>query len=66
MPAFEGPALLQAMWAGEGPAGVPADQFLLSPGQRRATVLLHPGAYFLRLETVEGIGAAWGEIEVSA
>lgn len=66
VPAFEGPALLQAMWAGEGPAGVPADQFLLTPGQRRATVLLYPGAYFLRLETVEGIGAAWGEIEVSA
>lgn len=66
VPAFEGPALLQAMWAGEGAGAVPADQFLLQPGQRRATVLLHPGRYFLRLETERGIEPAYGEIRVEA
>lgn len=66
VPAFEGPALLQAMWAGEGSAGIPADQFLLTPRQARATLFLHPGSYFLRLETVEGILGAYGEIEVAA
>lgn len=66
VPAFQGPALLQAMWAGEGTAGIPADQFLLQPAQGRATLLLHPGSYFLRLETAEGILPAYGQIEVSA
>lgn len=66
VPAFEGPALLQALWSREGAAGVPADQFLLEPGQRRATLALHPGRYLLRLERPEGFGSAYGEIEVSA
>lgn len=65
-PAFEGPALLQAMWAGEGAAGIPADQFLLASGQSGATMLLHPGSYFLRMETKTGIQPAYGEITVSA
>lgn len=66
LPPFEGPTLLQAMWSGEGTAGVPADQFLLRVGQTRATVVLHPGSYFLRLERAEGIDAAFGQIEVKA
>jgi len=64
VPPFEGPALLQVMRASEGPAGVPADQFLLQPGQIRATLMLHPGAYFLRLERPEGIDPAYGAITV--
>ena len=64
LPPFEGPALLQALWIGEGAAGVPADQFLLKEGQRQATVVLHPGIYFLRLERPGGIDAAFGRIEV--
>ena len=66
VPAFEGPALLQALWSGEGAAGVPADQFLLAPDQRRATLALHPGRYILRLERPEGFDQAYGEIEVEA
>ncbi|MBX9615065.1 MAG: hypothetical protein K2X25_05680 [Caulobacteraceae bacterium] len=65
VPSFEGPTLLQAMHAGEGPAGVPADQFLLTPGQRTALLLLHPGSYFLRLERETGIDAAFGTIRVA-
>lgn len=64
--AVEGPALLQAMWDSEGAGAVPADQFLLQPGQARATVLLHPGSYFLRLETERGVEPAYGEIRVEA
>jgi len=64
VPPFEGPALLQAMRSSEGPAGVPADQFLLQPGQAAATMMLHPGSYFLRLERAEGIDAAYGSITV--
>ncbi len=64
VPAFEGRALLQTMWAGEGAGAVPADQFLLKPDQTQATVLLHPGSYFLRLETQRGIEPAYGEIRV--
>jgi hypothetical protein len=66
LPAFEGPTLLQAMWAGEGVAGIPADHFLLTPGQTRATLILHPGTYFLRLEQAAGIGSSFGTIEVKA
>jgi hypothetical protein len=66
VPAFDGVALLQTMWAGEGSAGVPADQFLLTPGQSRATLFLHPGSYFLRLETTAGIQSAYGEVTVPA
>ncbi len=66
VPAFEGPALLQALWSSEGAAGVPADQFLLAPGQDRATLALHPGSYFLRLETARGFEPAYGEIRVEA
>lgn len=65
LPPFEGPTLLQAMWSGEGTAGVPADQFLLTPGQTRGTLVLHPGSYFLRLERPEGIAPAFGRIEVT-
>lgn len=64
VPPFSGQALLQVMHAEEGPAGVPADQFLLRPGQERATLLLHPGAYFLRLERPEGLDPAYGAITV--
>ena len=64
VPTFEGPALLQAMRSSEGPAGVPADKFLLQPGQATATLILHPGSYFLRLERAEGIDAAYGSITV--
>ncbi len=66
LPPFEGPTLLQAMRSGEGPTGIPADQFLLTPGQTRATIILHPGPYFLRLERQGGIDAAFGTIEVKA
>lgn len=66
VPPFEGPALLQALWSGEGSAGVPADQFLLEPGQHRATLFLHPGAYALRLERPAGFDGAYGEIRVVA
>lgn len=65
VPAFEGPALLQALWSSEGAAGVPADQFLLEPGRRRATLALHPGSYLLRLERPEGFDSAYGEIKVA-
>lgn len=64
VPPFSGPALLQVLRSSEGPAGVPADQFLLQPGQDRATLLLHPGAYFLRLERPEGLDPAYGAITV--
>jgi hypothetical protein len=66
VPTFEGAALLQALWAAEGTAGIPADQLLLTPGQSRATLFLHPGSYFLRLETTAGIQPAHGEITVPA
>ncbi|MFN3931992.1 MAG: hypothetical protein ACK4JY_09620 [Brevundimonas sp.] len=66
VPAFEGPGLLQALWRSEGAAGVPADQFLLTPGQSRATLALHPGRYVLRLERPDGFDSAYGEIEVAA
>jgi len=64
VPAFEGVALLQAMRTGEGPAGVPADQFLLSEGQNRATFFLHPGRYYVRLELERGIEPAYGQLRV--
>ena len=57
-------ALLQAIRAGEGPAGVPADHFLLTPGQTRATFFLYPGSYYVRLEREGGIDPAYGLIEV--
>lgn len=66
VPLFEGPALLQALWSGEGSAGVPADQFLLEPGQRRATLFLYPGVYILRLERPTGFDGSYGEIHVKA
>lgn len=65
VPAFEGPALLQVLWSSEGAGGVPADQFLLAPGQDRATLALHPGRYLVRLERPEGFDSAYGEIEVA-
>lgn len=64
IPAFDGPALLQAMRASEGPGGVPADQFLLQSGQREATLLLRPHSYFLRLETPDGFLPAWTTLNV--
>lgn len=66
VPAFEGVALLQAMRSAEGPGGVPADQFLLEPGQRTATLVLHPGSYFLRLEMPAGFTPAWRTLDVEA
>lgn len=66
LPTFEGPALLQAIRSGEGAGSVPADQFLLTPGQATATLFLHPGAYLLRLERAGGIDAAFGAITVAA
>lgn len=64
VPAFEGAALIQALRVGEGVAGVPADHFLLTPGQTRATFLLHPGTYYVRLEREAGIDPAYGQITV--
>src|SRR5690606_7386944 len=66
VPAFEGVALLQALRISEGAGGVPADQFLLQPGQRSATLLLHPASYFLRLETPQGHSPAWRMLDVEA
>ncbi|MFW2344809.1 MAG: hypothetical protein ACN4EU_05860 [Brevundimonas mediterranea] len=63
VPAFEGPALVQALHRGEG-AVIPADHLLLEPGQARATLLLRPGVYFLRLETTRGIEPAFGMVTV--
>jgi hypothetical protein len=61
VPAFEGPALLQALHMGEGMV-IPADHLLLEPGQAWATLMLRPGPYFLRLETVRGIEPAFGTV----
>ena len=66
VPAFEGIALLQAIRASEGPAGVPADHFLLTPGQSRATFFLYPGSYYVRLERAAGIDPAYGQIRIEA
>ena len=66
LPVFDGPTLLQAMRTGEGAGAVPADQFLLASGQATATLFLHPGSYFLRLERPGGIEAAFGSIKVEA
>lgn len=63
VPPFEGPTLLQALHLNEGPA-IPADHLLLEPGQARATLLLRPGPYFLRLETTRGIAPAFGMVTV--
>lgn len=63
VPAFEGPGLLQAVPAAEGPGVVPADQLLLAPGQRRATLLLRPADYLIRLETTDGV-RTYGRITV--
>lgn len=66
VPGTQSPALLQALWSSEGPAGVPADQLLLAEGQRRATLALRPGRYTLRLEQPDGLDPAYGQIEVPA
>ena len=66
VPAFEGAALLQAIRTGEGPAGVPADQILLRPGQARATFFLYPGSYYVRMERESGIDPAYGRIKIEA
>ena len=63
VPAFDGPTLLQALHAGEGMV-IPADHLMLEPGQTRATMMLRPGPYVLRLETRHGIEPAFGEITV--
>jgi hypothetical protein len=63
VPPFDGPALVQALHMGEG-AVIPADHLLLEPGQARATLLLRPGSYFLRLETTRGIEPAFGMVNV--
>lgn len=63
IPVFEGTVLLQALHMGEG-AVIPADHLLLGAGQGRATLLLRPGSYFLRLETVRGIEPAFGTVTV--
>jgi hypothetical protein len=41
---------------------IPADHLLLEPGQAWATLMLRPGPYFLRLETVRGIEPAFGTV----
>lgn len=64
LPTFDGVTLLQAMRVEEGAGSVPADQFLLRPGQTEATLLLHAGEYFLRLETPQGILPAWRTLSV--
>jgi len=66
VPSFDGPVLLQAIRSGEGAGSVPADQFLLAPGQATATLFLRPGAYLVRLERAGGIDAAFGAITVAA
>lgn len=66
VPAFDGTALLQALRTGEGSAGVPSDQFLLTPGQSRATFFLYPGHYYVRLEREACIDPAYGQFEVKA
>ena len=53
VPAFEGPALLQALHMGEG-AAIPADHLLLEPGQANATLLLRPGPYSCGWRRCEG------------
>ena len=55
VPIVEGPTLLQAVPAAEGPGAVPADQLLLAPGQRRATLFLRPAHYLVRFETTDGV-----------
>jgi hypothetical protein len=65
VPPFTGTALLQAMRLSESTAGVPADHFLLTEGQTRATLLLPPGGYGLRLETEAGIQPMWGTVTVT-
>lgn len=62
-PPFEGPALLQALHVDEGPV-IPADHLLLETEQKRATLMLRPGRYFLRLETTRGIEPAFGTLTV--
>lgn len=62
-PPFDGPTLLQALHLEEGFA-IPADHLLLRAGQDRATLLLRPGPYFLRLETMRGIEPAFGVVTV--
>ena len=64
VPTVEGPGLLQAVPAAEGPGAVPADQLLLTPGQRRATLLLRPAHYLVRLETATGV-RTYGQVEVT-
>ena len=64
-PKVEGPALLQALHYSEGASGVPADQFLLAPGQREAAFLLRPGTYFVRVETEAG-QRVLGEVKVDS
>lgn len=64
-PPFDGPTLLQALHIDEGP-GIPADHLLLEPGQERATLMLRPGRYFVRLETTRGIEPAFGSVTVRA
>ena len=63
VPTFDGPVLMQALHMDEG-AVIPADHLLLEPGQERATLLLRPGSYFLRLETTQGIEPAFGMVTV--
>lgn len=63
LPPFEGPALVQAIHAGDPDICVPADQYLLKPGDRSANLLLRPGRYRVRVETLSGF-LPLGEIDV--
>lgn len=54
LPARKGPFLVQARYAGDAPDAVPADQYLPPEGARQAVLLLRPGRYEVRLETLEG------------
>lgn len=50
----EGLALAQAVHAQDPEPSVPADQFLITPNQRRATFFLRPGRYRFRIERENG------------
>lgn len=63
LPPFEGLTLIQAVHADDPEACVPADQYLLKPGNSTAHFFLRPGRYRLRLERPDGL-TPLGEIRV--
>jgi hypothetical protein len=57
------PTLAQAIHVEDRDPAVPADQFVLRPGQRDLAFYLRPGRYRVRVETADGF-APVGEISV--